>query len=289
MMSNNDKYHVSVVIPTIGGYSLVKTIEKLNSGTLVPQEILVCIPEDRVERIAWVDHENVKVVSTPCYGQVAQRAIGFQQVREQWVLQLDDDIFLDHQCLEDLVKCAVQRKNSAVGPKLFDKETGEYHSHMSIGENGASSYEKILFWVINGRRGFEAGKISKAGINMGVPQEPADWEGVEWLSGGCVLHRKENLILHDYYPFKGKAFAEDLFHSYLLREKGVDLCRCGSATCRVDFSSGISSLGGYLSLFIKSRKALLGFAKMAGGNFVRLNVFLFINLVWIAVRKYRSH
>jgi len=36
---------VSVVIPTLGGPSLSDTITRVNEGTCVPDEVIVCIPE----------------------------------------------------------------------------------------------------------------------------------------------------------------------------------------------------------------------------------------------------
>ena len=37
---------VSVVIPTLGGAWVADTIARLNAGTVVRREILVCVPED---------------------------------------------------------------------------------------------------------------------------------------------------------------------------------------------------------------------------------------------------
>lgn len=63
---------VSVVIPTLGGETLIKTIEKVNSGSIIPAEILVCIPEEEVFRVGNIAIGNVKVIKTKCHGQVAQ-------------------------------------------------------------------------------------------------------------------------------------------------------------------------------------------------------------------------
>ncbi len=94
---------VSVVIATLGGTTLTGTIAGLNSGTVVPAEILVCVPELETSCIAPLKFDNVRVVPTPCRGQVAQRAVGFQEAKYDFVLQLDDDMFVDTQCLERLL------------------------------------------------------------------------------------------------------------------------------------------------------------------------------------------
>ena len=38
-----------------------------------------------------------------------------------------------------------------------------------------------------------------------------------------MLHHRKNLILKNYYPFDGKAYSEDLFHSLELRKNKIKL------------------------------------------------------------------
>ena len=45
----------------------------------------------------------------------------------------------------------------------------------------------------------------------------------KYAPGGCVMHYKKNLILKDYYGFAGKAYAEDILHSYYLFKKNVSI------------------------------------------------------------------
>jgi glycosyltransferase involved in cell wall biosynthesis len=283
-LSGIDTSGVSVVIPTLGGESLFKTVDYLNEGSMIPDEILVCIPDDQFYRAESLSHENVRVIKTTFYGQVAQRATGFQQAKNPWVLQLDDDILLAKDCLENLLVYAKTHDNSSVGPKLFDKETSQYHSYM-IPDKKQYLYKKMLFLVINGMQGYVPGKISKAGINMGIPLGTEDCNNIEWLPGGCILHRKDNLILYNYYPFKGKAFAEDLYYSALIRQRGVNLCRCGNASCYVDFSHDINtSMVNYVRSYLKNRVALLEFVRRTDKSVFRLNVFLVLNVLQLFMK-----
>ena len=67
---------VSVVIATLGGDVLKKTIALLNQGEGWPAEILSCIPEADATNADYVAAiENVHVIKTPCRGQVAQREV----------------------------------------------------------------------------------------------------------------------------------------------------------------------------------------------------------------------
>lgn len=277
---------LSVVIPTLGGETLRGTIEQLNRGTLVPTEILVCIPEEGAFRVENLSYPNVRVLKTRCRGQVAQRAIGFQLSANPFVLQLDDDILVRETCLEHLVEVIMVDDHVAVGPSFFDFATGEYHGFQVPANKKQSLFEKLMYWIINGAKGYQPGQIGISGVNMGVPKAPDDWSNLGWLSGGCLLHRRQNLVLFDFYPFKGKAFAEDLFHSKLLRENGIRMMRCGSAICDVDFSS--SSYKG-ISYFVRDYCAyahqMTKFVKGCSGSTPRLYLYLLCNLVRLAARK----
>jgi hypothetical protein len=276
---------VSVVIATLGGDCLAATIEKLNAGTVVPAEILICIPEIEAPRAARLAGGNVTVVATPCRGQVAQRAWGFRQARHEFVLQLDDDIHVDATCIERLRACVSRFRDVAAGPKLHDLATGEYRSFLTPSSDGNRHFERLMFWVINGKGGYEPGRIGRAGICMGLPDEPAEWFDIGWLPGGCVLHRRANLVLSDYYPFRGKAFAEDLFHSVELTRKGVRLVRCGSASCYVDFtSSGVGGPLQFAKLYFRYARALTRLVREIRGSTVCLSAYLFLNIVRLAPR-----
>jgi len=268
LLTQNNIYPLTVVIATLGGKTLTKTIEKLNHGTIIPSEILLCIPERESKRVEYLLTENVKIVITQCRGQVAQRAVGFQQASNDYVLQLDDDIYVNNNCLKSLINCISGNNKTAVGPKLYDINTGRYHSFMTAATNDSSWINKLLFWVVNGSSGYEPGKISKSGINMGLLEDAGNWVDIDWLPGGCVLHYKDNLFLYDFYPFKGKAFAEDLYHSILLKNNGIRLKRCDDAICNVDFSSDV---GFNIIEFVKSYfKYTRAMTRLAKGSYSRL-------------------
>lgn len=277
---------VSVVIATLGGDCLAATIERLNAGTVVPAEILICIPEIEAPRADKFAGDNVRVIRTPCRGQVAQRAWGFGQARHGFVLQLDDDIHVDSECIERLLSCVAGSADVAAGPRLHDLASGEYRSFLTPASTGATRFERVLFWVINGKAGYEPGRIGRAGICMGLPEEPADWHDIDWLPGGCVLHRRGNLVLTDYYPFRGKAFAEDLFHSVELTRKGVRLVRCGAARCDVDFSSsGVRGPVQFARMYLRYARALRRLVKDIRGSTVCLYAFLLLNAIRMVPRS----
>jgi hypothetical protein len=213
---------ISVVIATLGGEILRKTIERLNCGSVIPNEILICIPSKYLERIAWPLSPNTKIIQTECYGQVQQRIEGLKLANGQLVMQIDDDVFVHPDCLEILVNALNRDSKWAVAPSFINSISGKSIYKLSPINNFLF---RIYCLLMDGHIRYSAGKVLSSGIGLGVDFEVERSEIVkaDWLAGGCILHHKNNLILKDYYPLKGKAYCEDLIHSYLLNKSGVDL------------------------------------------------------------------
>ncbi len=219
-------YSLSVVIATLGGETLADTIAYLNSGEKIPAEILVCIPEEDSFRAEKLSQENVKIVKTPCRGQVAQRAYGLQRACQPLVLQLDDDVWLKPEDLGMLVQTLEQLgRGHALAPLFKLLSTGQYATEYTRGISGKlqSLYASLICGAPWGVK--RMGVISPAGIGYGVDRRycgPGLFE-TQWLPGGCVICHRDDLVTEDYYPFAGKAFVEDLVHSVLWKKQGTRL------------------------------------------------------------------
>ena len=226
MTDNLEIFPLSVVIATLGGDTLRVTIEHLDSGPRIPAEILICIPEEESHRVESLSSKNIKVIKTPCRGQVAQRAYGLGRIQQPLVMQMDDDTVLRSDDLIGLMQ-ALEKvgKGNAIAPVYKHVETGRYITQIHRG--AAGWVESLYAWLICGapwgmRR---MGVISPAGIGYGVDPERCGTRlfETEWLPGACVLCYREDLFAENYYPFPGKAFTEDLVHSILWRKQGVRL------------------------------------------------------------------
>lgn len=281
---------ISVVIATLGTTDLLNsTIKSINTGSLVPSEILICIPKEYYKNVKNYNYKNVRVIITKSMGQVAQRAEGFLASKYPLVLQLDDDIILNNDCLEQMANYLNHNEiKTAVCPMLYEKNSKKYHLFLTQSKN-SNLIEKTMFFVINGKKGYEPGKISKSGVNMGLPEYPKTWEGIEWMPGACVLHRKENLVNFDYYPLKGKAYGEDLFHSKILTNNGIKLVRLGKAKCYVDFSSNKVSFLGLFKTYYNYLKSMKEFNKKIGVNSSRLFIYVFLRIFELIFKKSYSY
>ena len=215
--------YVSVVIPTLGEKHLINTGNQVNKSTIVPKEILICIQKKNGVTEKLKSHKNIIVLETQKNGQVFQRAIGFLKTRYPYVLQLDDDVIVDLNCIENLLKTfEYNYELMSVAPLILD-----YTTKSSVYPLPKKNFiNSFLYFVLNGSIGYAGGVITKAGTAIGINGDlfpELKIKTVEWLPGGCILHKKKYLITKNYFPYEGKAYNEDLIHSFLLRKKGIKL------------------------------------------------------------------
>lgn len=215
---------VSVVMATLGGAQISRTIATINAGSFVPGEILVCIPDQYFENVKNIDAPNIRVICTKFMGQVAQRAEGFKQAREPLVMQIDDDIDLNVDALELMVEalCLLGRGN-VVGPVFLNKSTGMPLSPFSVGVKGQLIN---IYYYLFGALPFgkaRMGRLSSICVSSSIDPNYCSDSIVktQWLAGGCVLGYREDLIFDNFFPFSGKAYAEDGLHSYLRSNRGI--------------------------------------------------------------------
>jgi glycosyltransferase involved in cell wall biosynthesis len=264
---------ISVVVPSLGG-DLSKTLNSLNSGTVKPDEIIVCLPNNKHTINNLENYKNVVVIYSDKYGQVYQRICGFKESKYDYVLQLDDDVVISSNCLE-LLFLAINNIGDriTVSPCWYNADTGKpLHQ---IRRSGL--FMSFYCWLVNGSDGYRPGKVSLAGTNFGInPVEvEIDSLNLDWQPGGCVLHKKENLILKDFYPYGGKAYSEDLIHSFLLRQSGVSLFVVMKATCMANLNQRLSIRKEIISDF----KARLYFVRMADLSMIRMLIYYTIYIM----------
>jgi len=226
-----------VVIASIGGDILSRTIDHLNHGSIVPDEIILVVPEIYADRIPQIEFSNLRFELVNFMGQVAQRAHGFKLAKFDYVLQLDDDIQVHHTCVEHLLRAiSVLGAGHSVGPSISFLGSDQSIYTTYTGLKGLINNFKafILSGAPWGVR--RMGMISNVGSGFGIDTAKVSEELIQtqWLAGGCVLHQKENLVKENYFPYHGKAYAEDLIHSIILTRASIKLFVVISATCFIE-------------------------------------------------------
>ena len=272
---------LSVVIPTLGGKSINTVIDKINDGIDKPNEILICIPKSNNNKLDISNHKNIKIINTT-KGQVLQRIEGFKKAQNKFVLQLDDDCKILNNDIKNLLfELKKLGEGNAIAPIYYDEKTDKC-SHPFI--TGLKGFAKSLIATIIcgapwGLR--RMGCISKIGTNYGVDVNymNSNLKETEWIPGGCVLHYNKSTIKENFFPFSGKAFCEDLMHSFLLRENSIKLWVCKNSSCKTEhayFPNQKKEIIQYLEAF----KYL---QKLRNKRIARFWIWYFLNLlrIWI--------
>jgi glycosyltransferase involved in cell wall biosynthesis len=216
---------ISLVIPTLGGKSLFSTIISVNNGSLIPTEIIIVIPEENYNFVKKINSENIRIITTKSKGQVAQRLAGFKESRCKFVMQLDDDVELERDAIEKMLK--VLKKlgpKNAIGPRFIDPKTLKNLHKFDIGFVGFLKSLNALVFCAAPWGQERMGKITKLAISYGADPDFYDDEicEVDWLPGGCILNYSEDLVFENYYPFEGKAYSEDVLQSILRSSKNIN-------------------------------------------------------------------
>ena len=248
------KLPISLVICSIGEKILFEVLKQLQIGDYYIDEILIIIPKE-CSLPAHLDTHNYKYIFTNFKSQVKQRIHGFKMARNNIVMQLDTDCIISCDDILNLYDNLIKLgRNNVVGPVYIDIDTNQCIHKFE--KNFINKFKRIITYFICGAKfGLKRmGTISKVGSNYGVDPNyiKSDIFSVEWLPGGCAIYFKEDLILENYFPFKGKAYCEDLIHAYWLKQNKVKLWITKKSVCASEtpkFPDSLIEIKKYLNAY----------------------------------------
>jgi len=212
--------NISVIIPTIGNRDLIPTLKSIEQSSVIVNEIIISIPNAvNLNKNQFKSFKNIKIIKSKFKGQVAQRIEGFRVAQSDIVVQLDDDIILERDCLKLMLAFIKKNNSSAISAHFYD-----ITKKKSIYDNLTSKKYNFLNYIMNGSKVEINGIITRSGFET-YPNFNCDKDVIlsEWIPGGCVMHLKKNLILSNFFPYTGKAYCEDLFHSIALKKNNIKL------------------------------------------------------------------
>lgn len=245
---------ISVVIASVGGKQLFKTLDSLINSEFVPIEIVVSLPPKvKISKIK-TDLTAIKIVNSDVKGQVKQRIFAYQFCTSEFILQSDDDIYYSELCLKKMFDTLNSMGQGVViGPVFMNFSTQNVITKFQSGLRGLlkNIFDLCICLAPWGTK--KMGKISKIGIGYGVDVNLIDNEmpfEVSWLAGGCSMSYKSDVISEDYYPYSGKAFGEDILQSLERKRLGLKMyilpgCKAyflDMADCKLDSKSLISNI-----------------------------------------------
>lgn len=217
---------LSVVIPTIGRDVLYECLSVIENWGSSPKEVIVVLPSDSSFSLKSYKSKLILKQFRSPKGQVNQRTFGFHKSTGEFVLQLDDDVLLHGEVIELMIDRLRQSNDLAIGP-IWYAVSSRQPFFKAPTHRLTRAKDAVLARLLGSTGTFQSrmGRISSSGVPF--PVDPTLMSNqtmeVEWLSGGCVLHRRSNLLLENYYPYRGRASHEDLFHSWKLRMRGIKL------------------------------------------------------------------
>ena len=275
---------VSIVITSLGGEDLKNLLKNLYAQLDIESdyEIILTLPKDININYSLNNFKKLKVIKTYFYGQVNQRIIGFKNVSKKYVLQIDDDVEISPKEILNLKKKLILLGNkTSISPLFFDR----YNKKKCIYNLSNSSFNLFLkniitFLICKSKWGLRrSGTLTILGTNYGVDNrifKNKNLIEVDWLPGGCIMHLNENLHKHDYFPFRGKAYCEDLIHSSILKNKNIRLYVCNDSICYTD-----------VPFFPKILDEKIKFLRAYNFYYFKFNKLTFRYLFWIIINVLR--
>ena len=112
------EFEYTAVIRTLGtaGEKYQQLLDSLQAQTIAPQAIIVYIAEGYPLPKETIGTERYVYVKK---GMVAQRALPYDEVQTEWMLFLDDDVYLPPQAVETLYIQLRERGADVISPDVF--------------------------------------------------------------------------------------------------------------------------------------------------------------------------
>lgn len=111
-------FEYTVVIRTLGkaGEYYQKTLDSIKQQTIKPSEVIVYIAEGYLCPLETIGIEKYVYVKK---GMVAQRALKYDEVKTEFILFLDDDVYLPPKGVETLFKEMQEYDGNVISPYVF--------------------------------------------------------------------------------------------------------------------------------------------------------------------------
>ena len=224
-----EKQSTSIVIASLGDDRILKTVDMLlkSAGEFIYEIIIVLPPKTPIKSLqsSLKSSKQVRIVSSEKKGQVSQRSLGLSMANGKFVMQLDDDVWVGKDVIPNLINILAKKGDkSVVAPICVDMKKKQQIIHRQKGP--LEVIRSIFYFLCGAKFGYRReGQLTASALAfwIDINYTESDLVEVDWLPGAIALCHRRDLILNDYFPFEGRAFSEDLIHSYLWRRNGASL------------------------------------------------------------------
>ena len=175
----------TAVIRTLGtaGSKYQKLLDSLVSQTLPPEEILVYIADGYKIPSETVGTEKYIFVKK---GMVAQRALRYDEVKTEYILFLDDDLYLPADITEKMFGLLVKYGADVVSPDIYPNSERPFKQRFMMAASGRmrARYKDSLW-------GYKVMRTAGYSYNA-HPVKDAYWSQTN--AGACFLCRKTDFL-----------------------------------------------------------------------------------------------
>ena len=182
-------FEYSVVIRTLGlaGKYYQQTLDSLLTQTIQPKDIIVYIaggypiPKETIgiERYVYVKK-----------GMVSQRALPFDEIESEYILFLDDDVFLPSDAVENLYRKMVVNDGDVISPCTFENHRHQWGHKIRLALTG-----KELFRILDNRWGFKVMRTAGFSYNNNPKKEVYE---SQTNAGPCFFCKKKDFLKIEY-------------------------------------------------------------------------------------------
>ena len=181
---------LTIVIPSLLSNISERWIEQVNRFNQHKINVIIFIPPNLIKTNKNINKfdKGILIISSDKKGQVNQRQYGYKFVKTEYLMHMDDDIFISIKNLKILLNQFENLpRKSAIAPRLIMKN-----------ENNKELFlKKYINLFLYSEIKPKAGIISKSTFDV-PPNLPLNSnkliESVNWIPGGISIIRKEHII-----------------------------------------------------------------------------------------------
>ncbi len=109
-MTNKSKISFSIAIASLSHSNTFKTIKNLEKLKTKPKEVIVCFPTHNKNNNKFKSNFfKIKIVYINKFSQTEQRIKAIKNCTSKIVLQMDDDLILEKECVDEMIKCLINK------------------------------------------------------------------------------------------------------------------------------------------------------------------------------------
>ena len=175
----------TAVIRTLGtsGDKFQKLLDSLNNQTATPKEIIVYIAEGYTLPKETIGKEKYIPVKK---GMIAQRALKYKEVTTEYILFLDDDLYLPNTFVEKMFIHLINHKADIIAPDIYPNSKRPFISRLMMTISG-----RMLARKDDGKWAYKVLRNSGYSYNIN-PKKDIYYSQTN--AGACFLCSKENFL-----------------------------------------------------------------------------------------------